>query len=246
VTPHCNDRGQQVDRGLEARPTTRLPSSSKRPARASSAAQMSITTGHETGRPAALRRRVAKDDITPRLRVARRGRLGARTGEALTIRPIERTHLELQRSSSSSARSSPPVRSSGRPERHFNVVTRPCPRARERIHDWKRASRCPAASSSPAEPRRRSPRLARTLVRRAERRTVSLQREGGLETRVLRTSIDARTALHACAGSGAGRHRRLGRTARRELTGKPVVRELGGTSRACGEARAPSARRSRR
>jgi cob(I)alamin adenosyltransferase len=68
-------------------------------------------------------------------------------------------------------------------ERHFNVVTPAMADALEReIHDLEARVPLPGGFVIPGgTPVGAAIDLARTLVRRAERRTVSLQREGGVE-----------------------------------------------------------------
>jgi cob(I)alamin adenosyltransferase len=68
-------------------------------------------------------------------------------------------------------------------ERHFNVVTPAMSDALEReIHDLEARVPLPGGFVIPGgTPVGAAIDLARTLVRRAERRTVSLQREGGVE-----------------------------------------------------------------
>ena len=88
---------------------------------------------------------------------------------------------------------------------------------------WRRRSRCRASSWCRARPRTSAAiELARTILRRAERRAVSLREAAGLPTgrSPSRTSIAQRT----CSGSSLGRPSRPRRVGRRRRQSRREIR----------------------
>ena len=149
---------------------------------------MSITTGHGDGGETGLLYggRVAKDDLHTEAYGSLDEAISALgLARSLTDSPARAERiLELQRELFVvGAELATGAGHRADLERHFNVVTPAMADALEReIHDLEARVPLPGGFVIPGgTPVGAAIDLARTLVRRAERRTVSLQREGGVE-----------------------------------------------------------------
>ncbi len=217
---------------------------------------MSITTGHGDGGETGLLYggRIAKDDIHTEAygsldeAISALGLARALTDSADRASRI----LQLQRELfvvGAELATAPGHRADL--ERHFNVVTPAMSDALEtEIHDLEARVPLPGGFVIPGgTPVGAALDLARTLVRRAERRTVSLQREVGLENpevlRYLNRCSDllfmlAREAEQGATVASGGQRRREADGNTRQASARRVP------ARGGGGAHAPSAQRSGR